>query len=70
MIILSVLGFALACYSAKSVAGLFRMHQRAEGVDEPAALTATTGLVMLGWVLSAAAGVALIAFAMMGQISR
>jgi hypothetical protein len=46
------------------------MHQRAEGVDEPAALAATTGLVMLGWVLSAVAGVALIAFAMTGQISR
>lgn len=70
MIILGVLGFGLACYSAIRVAGLFRMHQRAEGFDEPAVLAATTGLVMLGWVLSAAAGVALIAFAMTGQISR
>jgi len=66
--ILSVLGFALACCSAISLAGLFRMHQRAEGVDEPAALAATTRLVMLGWVLSAAAGVGLIAFGMTSQI--
>jgi hypothetical protein len=46
------------------------MHQRAQRVDEPAALAATTGLVMLGWVLSAAAGAALIAFAMTSQIPR
>jgi hypothetical protein len=70
MIILSALGCALACYSAINLARLFRMHQRAERVDEPAALAAATGLIMLGWVLSAAAGAALSAFAMTSQIPR
>jgi hypothetical protein len=69
MIILGVLGLALAAYSAAIVTGLFRTLWRAQGLEEPNRLAATTGLVMVGWLLSAAVGMALTTFALTSQIS-
>jgi hypothetical protein len=68
MMILSAFGFALACYSAATLTGLSRTSRRAQDLDEPAALAATTGLVVLGWFLSFVAGAALIAFAATSRI--
>jgi hypothetical protein len=69
MVILGVLGFALAAFSAVTFAVMFRTLWRTQGIDEPDRLQATTGLVMVGWLLSAAVGMALITFALTSRIS-
>jgi hypothetical protein len=69
MVILGVLGLALAAFSAVTFGVLFRTLWRTQGVDEPDHLPATTGLVMVGWLLSAAIGMALTTFALTSRIS-
>ena len=69
MFILGVFGFALAAYSAVIFARLFRTLWRTHGVDEPGPPPARIGLVMVGWLMSAAVGMAMITFALTNQIA-